>query len=343
MRYTLATHTLTGLLLAASAHAATSTPALRVQSVPGGSHYAVLGTIEAVRQGALQAQVAGRITEVLVRSGDVVRAGTPLLRIDSRAAEATSAASEAQAAGAAAQLVQARADYARAQTLRAKEYISEAAMQRAEAQLRGLEAQAAATAAQSRAASTEAGWYLLRAPYDARITAVNVAVGDQALPGRPLLTLYAPGAQRIVAQVPESAARQLQTASPALLQLDGEAGPRTVALKEWQRVAAVDTQSRSVAIRAELPADLPVEPGRMLRLLLPTTDAAPRLMIPTGAVIRRSEVAAVYVLDASGAPRLRQVRLGPTVGSQVQVLAGLADGERIATDPLGAARAARQP
>lgn len=341
MRQYLVSIALMGLTLAAAGAAGNS---WRVQAASGAGHYAALGTVEAVRQGDLQAQVAGHITEVLVRSGESVRSGAPLLRIDARAAQALSAAADAQSAGAAAQLVQARAEYARAQKLRASDYISEAAMQRAEAQLRSLEAQAAAAAAQSRATGTQADWYVLRAPYDARITAVNVAVGDEAAPGRTLLQLYAPGAQRIVAQVPEAIARQLQPSAPALLQVDADGGnATTVTLKEWHRMPAVDAASRSVGIRAELPADLAVEPGRMLRLLLPTAVANRQLMIPASAVIRRSEVDAVYVLDANGAAHLRQVRLGRTEGAQVQVLAGLADGELIATDPQSAARTAGKP
>lgn len=345
MRHYLALPTLAALSLTLAAATATAAEAgLRVHASATPGQYAVLGTVEAVRQGSLQAQVTGRITEVLVRSGDVVRAGAPLLRIDARAAEAASAASEAQAAGAAAQLAQARAEFARAQKLRASDYISEAALQRAEAQLRSLEAQASATAAQSRAAGTQASWHLLRAPYDARVTGVDVAVGDQALPGRTLLTLYAPGPQRIVAQVPESVATRLQTGAPALLDLGaGVAGDRLLPLKDWQRVPAVDTQSRSVSIRAELPNSVAAEPGRMLRLLLPTADTSARLMVPASAVIRRSEVTAVYVLDAKDVPHLRQIRLGPSANGQVQVLAGLADGERIATDPLAVTRAAGQP
>ena len=47
---------------------------------------------------------------------------------------------------------------------------------------------------------------------------------------------------------------------------------------------------------------------------------------------------AVYVVDQGGKPWLRQVRVGRTVGDQVEILAGLEAGERVALDPLAAAR-----
>jgi multidrug efflux pump subunit AcrA (membrane-fusion protein) len=46
----------------------------------------------------------------------------------------------------------------------------------------------------------------------------------------------------------------------------------------------------------------------------------------------------LYVLDPKGQPVLRQVRLGPVQGDQVEVLSGLMPGERVVSDPQAAAR-----
>jgi membrane fusion protein, multidrug efflux system len=46
----------------------------------------------------------------------------------------------------------------------------------------------------------------------------------------------------------------------------------------------------------------------------------------------------VYVISADGMPVLRQVRLGRAEGDRVEVLSGVAPGERVALDPLAAAR-----
>jgi hypothetical protein len=52
-------------------------------------------------------------------------------------------------------------------------------------------------------------------------------------------------------------------------------------------------------------------------------------------VLRRSELTAVYVLDRSGDARLRQVRLGEPAGDGlVEILAGLAAGERVSLEPV---------
>jgi hypothetical protein len=62
--------------------------------------------------------------------------------------------------------------------------------------------------------------------------------------------------------------------------------------------------------------------------------------VPRAAVLRRSEVTAVYVVDAEGRARLRQVRLGEAGDeTSVEVLAGLQPGERVALEPVKAGMA----
>jgi multidrug efflux pump subunit AcrA (membrane-fusion protein) len=67
-------------------------------------------------------------------------------------------------------------------------------------------------------------------------------------------------------------------------------------------------------------------------------------MVPREAVIRRSEVTAVYVVDDKGRPSLRQVRLGTASDeSSVEVLAGVKPGEKVALDPVKAGMATIAP
>jgi len=301
------------------------------------SSYATTGTVEAVRQGTLGAQVSGRVLEVLVRSGEAVKAGQPLIRIEADDAADAATAGAATASGAAGRLASARADFERAQRLRSQDYISVAALQRSEAALHSAEADAQATAAAANAARTRAAWRTVTAPYAGYVTEVLVAAGDLATPGRPLVALYAPGALRVIAQVPEAIAGKLQSTRPALLG-GADPGKPLLQVSSWSVVNAVDPATHSVEVRAELPAGAQLQPGQFARLLLPLKGAAAGLRIPTRAVLTRSEVTAVYVVDANGASHLRQVRLGPTEGEEVAVLSGLQGGEKIALNPVAAGR-----
>jgi RND family efflux transporter MFP subunit len=306
---------------------------------PASGVYVATGSVAAVRQGTLAAQASGRVTEVLVRNGDAVRAGQLLIRLEPGEAFDDASAAGAAATGAAARLASSQADFERARQLHEKQYISRAALQRAEAALRSAEAEARATAAQASAARTRAEWRNVTAPYAGRVVELLVTPGDLATPGRPLLALYDPAALRVIAQVPESLAPRLLAAAPASVTPRAAApGVRPLPAVSWRSVPAVDPVSHSVEVRAELPAGTALQPGQFVSLRLPLAGDATELRVPRAAVLKRSEVTAVYVVDASGAAHLRQVRLGAVVGDAVQVLAGLQRGERVALDPVAAAR-----
>jgi RND family efflux transporter MFP subunit len=308
-------------------------PTVVVGAGTGGASLMAPGQLRAVSQAELGAQAAGRVTAVLVRSGESVRRGQVLLRIDSPGARAAAEAGDAQAAAAAAQQASARADFARAQRLHEQKYLSDAALERAQAQLKTIEAQSTASAAQARAARETAGWEELRAPYDGRVTSVSVAVGDLAAPGRPLIGVYAPGPMRVQAEIPEAAAGELAADQPARIEFAPGACPGAPTLvKSWTLVPAIDARSRAMEVRVELPDLQACPPGSLVRLGLPLRSARHLLAIPQSAVVHRGELDAVYAVDGEGRVGLRQVRLGEAVGDTVEVLAGLESGERILRD-----------
>lgn len=314
---------------------ATNLATYTVSAQTEGASFTATGIIEAVRQGTLGSQASGRVTQVLVRNGDDVKAGQPLIQIEAGDSGDTAVASDAAASGAEARLVSARADYERAQRLRAQDYISVAAMQRAEAALRSAEADAQATGAQAKAARTRAAWHTVTAPYSGHVTDLWVSAGDLATPGKPLLDLYDPAVLRVIAQVPESLAARVQSGQAAELVV-GTSAPIVIAT--WRVIPAIDPLTHSVEVRAELPAGTGLEPGQFASLLLPLREASSQLRIPLSAILRRSEVIGVYVVDGNGAAHLRQVRLGPVIGNSVIVLSGLQSGEQVALDPVAAGR-----
>ena len=324
---------LSGLFAAVTAAGDLAT--ITVVRPAGGAPFAVTGVVEAVRHGTLGAEVSGRVTDVLVRSGDAVKAGQGLVHIAVGDAADTLNARSAAAAGAEARLVSARADFERAQRLRAREYLSVAAMQRSEAALRSAEADAQAARAEAKAARARADWHVVTAPYAGRVTELLVSAGDLATPGRPLVTLYDPAALRVVAHVPESLAAHLKVARAAEFVVGNAAA---VAVASWRVIPAIDPRTHSIEVQADIVAAGTLQPGEFVLLLLPIDTAAAPLQIPLGAVTHRSEVTGVYVVDARGVAHLRQVRLGKVTGDTVEVLAGLEAGETVALNPSAAGR-----
>jgi hypothetical protein len=94
--------------------------------------------------------------------------------------------------------------------------------------------------------------------------------------------------------------------------------------------------SNTFTVRIELPqGQFALYPGMFVKVAFVIGDAE-RLLIPTDALMRRSEVTGVYVVSDDGDVRLRQVRAGNTFDSRTEILAGLAPGERVALDPVRA-------
>ncbi len=206
---------------AAPALAASDAPLATAAAQAAGSARAVSydGVVEAVRQTQIAAQVPGAVVELAVHAGDRVTAGQLLVRIDARTADQGAVASAAQVQAGRANLAVAQGEFERQQQLHAKKYISAAALERAEGQLKAARAQVDAQSAQAGAARTGAGLHTVRAPYAGVVAEVPVQLGDMAMPGRPLLTLYDPAALRVTASVPQTSVTKLAGATPGAAQV----------------------------------------------------------------------------------------------------------------------------
>lgn len=328
--------------LAAGAELAT----VPAQAASGASASAFDGVVEALRQTVIAAQVPGAVVQLDVKVGDRVAAGQLLLRIDARAADQNAAASDAQVQAARAQLDVAAKDFERQKQLFQKNYISQAALERAESEFKSTQAQVNAQLAQAGAARTQTGLHVVRAPYAGVVAEVPVTLGDMAMPGRPLLTLYDPAALRITVSVPQTVAAQLVAGQLPRAEVPGlPAAAQWITPTRLQVLPTVDASTHTVPLRAELPPGLAgVVPGMFARLWLPLSGAvdgarAGAVSVPLPAVVRRAEMTGLYVLDGNGRPVLRQVRLGRADGARVEVLSGLTAGERVVADPQAAARA----
>ncbi|HEX2531458.1 MAG TPA: efflux RND transporter periplasmic adaptor subunit [Burkholderiaceae bacterium] len=302
------------------------------------------GVVEAVRQTTVAAQVAGAIVALPIKAGDVVKTGQVLARIDARAAVQNRAASHAQVQAARSALAVAAKEYERQQHLFEKQYISQAALERAEAQYRASVAQLEAQTAQASAATIESNFFVVKAPYAGMIADVPVTLGDMAMPGKPLLTLYDPAALRVTASVPQTALARLVDNRPAQVELPGlPPEQQWLTRSQIQVLPTIDAGTHSAQVRISLPGgSKAVTPGMFARIWLPIRGgAAQRLYVPVSAVVRRAEMTGVYVIDANGRPVLRQVRLGRAQNERVEVLAGVSPGERVALDPQAAAKGGR--
>ena len=311
-----------------------------VRSGAAGELAAFDGTVQAVRQTVVAAQVPGAVVALDVKAGDAVRAGQVLARLDARAAEQTAAAGDAQVRAARAVQEAADREFERQKELFAQNYISRAALDRAEEQHKSAQAAVAAQMAGAGAARTTSGFYVVKAPYAGVVADVAVVLGDMAMPGRPLMTLYDPTALRVSANVPQGIAARLDASATVRVEVPGLRERASIRPTGLQVLPTADPATHTLEIRFDLPPGLAgAKPGLFARVWLPMPAAeSGRLYVPRSALVRRAEVDGLYVIGRDGKPALRQVRVGRDAGPDVEVLAGVSAGERVALDPQAAAR-----
>lgn len=329
----------------APAWAAVDVATTLVQLAPGGRSLEIDGMVEPIKQATVAAQVGGSVLSLSVKAGDHVKAGQTLASIDARVASAGVAQSDAAVAQADAYLRNARTQLDRTRELRTQGYMSQAALDNAENQFKAAEAAVQQAQAGRSQAALARGFASVTAPFEGLVLATHLDAGDLAAPGRPVVTVYAPGALRAVVQVPASQAPLARAAQRIEVQLPDQ---RWVSPVRRTDLPTADPVSQTVEWRLDLgKADgAGLLPGQTVRVRFAnaaagataggaTSAAANRLNVPLAAVLQRGELTGVYVAQGRQFV-LRAVRTGAVQGDQIQVLAGLKAGERIALDAVRA-------
>lgn len=304
--------------------------------------YSVEGVVEAVRQSTVSAQISGRVKEINFDVGDTVKKGQVLLRIDERETEQALIGSQAQVMQARAALTQAKANYERSVQLFEQKYISQAALDKAKADYDMAQAQAAASEAGESQSALARGYAAVIAPFGGVVATRLIEMGEMVTVGKPLMVGFDPSQMRVIVNVPQYKLTEIGSHPKVNVEF--------AALKRWVPAAAVsvqpsaDARTHSTQVRITIPANMKgVYPGMFVRAHF-VVGKASRLLIPASAVVRRSEVVAVYVVDDKGAAKLRQVRLGEASGeNEIEVLVGLNPGENVALDPIKAGMAVAKP
>jgi len=298
------------------------------------SGYSTEASVEAVKQSTVAAQVSGRVSAVNFDAGDYVKAGTVIVRLSAQELSSAVAGSQAQVAQATATLANARANYERQQQLFQQKFISQAALDRATAEYRAAEAAARAARAGAGQSSAVSSYTVITAPFSGVVAARHVELGETVTPGKPLMTGFDPKDMRVVANIPQYKLAEVKAAPRVSVEIPS--------LSKWIDATGVtvlpsaDTATHTVKVRIDLPTNLEgVIPGMFARAHF-SVGSACKLSIPSSAVVRRSEITAVYVVDKNKVS-LRQVRLGtPNARGLVEVLTGLNPGDVIALEPVKA-------
>ena len=90
--------------------------------------------------------------------------------------------------------------------------------------------------------------------------------------------------------------------------------------------------SLSGRVHVGVPAKAGVRCGGFGRVRL-TGSARRAVAVPASAVVRRGQLAFLFAIDPAGLARLRAITPGETRGTDIEILAGAAAGERVVASP----------
>ena len=286
------------------------------------------GGVIAEQQAQIASRLMGFIREMNVHEGQSVVAGQRLFTVDPTDIQGQVSQAKAGLAQAEAALADAKTDYARFGNLYKEEAIPKLQWDKVRLQYQVAQQQAAAARAGLDTAASQMRYATLTAPFAGIITQKMANVGDLAAPGRPVLMLENPSKLQVQTNVSSEILAQLKQGDSVSLQV-GETGT-AVTGKIARLVPAADPATHTYLVKIDLPQGSGLKSG-MYVLAAFAIGQREGVRVPQSAVLDRAGITGVFVVDAQGVAHYRMVRVGEASGSQVEIQAGLAPGERIVT------------
>lgn len=290
--------------------------------------------------------VAGRVSTVLVKIGDFVRQGQPVLTVES--ADVDAAVSNHQQAQAS--ITQARSVLAKAQMDldREKDLFEHGAVPQKEvlnAQAVTVQAQAAVEQAQAAAEQARRRLQMLgiapnsfgqrvtvSAPISGKVMEMSIVNGEFRNDlSAPLMTIADLSSVWVTSEVQETSIRFIKPGEAVRIELaayPGEMFRGKVTLIS----DTVDPQSRTIKVRAELPnPDGRLKPEMFGNIQL-AEQSEQKPMVPASAVIAADGKTLVWRETGKGKFEKVAITTGAQLGNRIAVLDGLAIGDRVVVD-----------
>ncbi|AMR32638.1 efflux transporter periplasmic adaptor subunit [Mucilaginibacter sp. PAMC 26640] len=313
------------------------------------------GIVVSLNTVELRSQVAGFITGIFFKEGDVVTKGTPLYEIDRRKYVAAYEQARANVLSANANLVKAQKDVDRYNMLLKNDAVARQTVDQATATYETSKSQVAVAQAGLSSAATDLSYATIRAPFTGRIGISQVRLGAQVTPGTTLLNTISAGnpmgVDVVINEQDIERFYKLQQHSADTtfrLQLsDGTTYDKTGKIFAIDRGVNNQTGSIKVRVKFENQHDV-LRDGMSAVLRVLNDDSGERVQIPYKAVTEQMGEFFVFtrrdttVKDTDKDKNVRdrrdtiakqiKVTLGPRINSNVVVMKGLKPGDQVVTE-----------
>ena len=292
---------------------------VRVRTVTSGTwelRRSYYGQVAASATQEVTAVLRERILRVLVEEGQRVRAGQPLLVLESTEQAANLGADRAA-------VEEARRDYRRAKVLVQEGGLSRADVDKAYVRLRAEEAKLAAS-------RSTLGQTTVRAAVDGVVAVRDAEPGEVAEPGKLLLSVLDPSRLEAQIPLPSSELGQVRPGTEVAFSLEG----RTLNGRVKRVNPKADPATGLFTAVVALPPDRGVRPGVFLegQFLIRRKEGV--IALPSTVFLREGDQMAVYLVSGDRAVR-RPVKVGEGQGDTLEVLSGLAPGDAVVEEGVG--------
>lgn len=296
------------------------------------------GTLQGFVQTPINARASGYLKRWYKDIGSRVDKGELLAEIETPEIDQQLSQAIAARAQAAASLELARSSAERWASLRKKDAVSQQELDERESASKQARSNLAAADANVARLQQLESFKRVLAPFAGVITRRNVDVGDLidagagSTPGRAMFQLAQTDPLRIYVSVPQSYAQLVKVGQEVQIEQDELRGQKFSG-QVTRTASAIDTTTRTMQVEVLLPnKDDQLLPGAFVHVAMQLQPSR-TLVVPATTLIFRKEGSRIAVVDGSGRVHLRTVRLGRNYGETVEVLAGLADADRVVLNP----------
>ena len=283
-----------------------------------------IGTVQAIANVVVKSRVDGYITDVLIKDGQFVKTGEIMFKLDDRAARAQLEQMKAQ-------LENAKRDVARYRPLVAQAFVSRQVYDTAVANQQALQAQVDDLQAQLT-------YYTIVAPIDGRAGTIAIKAGNSIKANDlPLVTVNQISPIYVGFTLPQAELPDLRDALakgpvPVAVKPDGDDdAPIAGTLAFFDNT--VDVNSGTIAAKAVFDnAQQRLWPGQFVNVSVTERVDPDALTVPAAAVLAGQNTSYVYVIKDGKIAQMQPVTVARTIDGASVISAGLAAGDRVATD-----------
>jgi RND family efflux transporter MFP subunit len=299
-------------------------------SAPGGKgFFNASGQIEASQFANISTRTMGYVTQIHVKVGDKVKKGQALIHINNEDMEARRAQANAALNQAMARFSISKKNFERFKTLHEQNSASQKEFDDMKMQYEIAEAQVESARQVQNEIDAMLMYSNIKAPFNGVITSKTVNVGDLANPGQVLMSLETPGRYLATAMVPESQIALVKQKDTVKVYVKSNDLAMTGIVSEVSTSSQFSGGQYLVKIKLVDTPKIPLYTGMFVSTAFLGGDPTKsQILIPSEVLVKKGGLVGIYTVSSSNTAILRWLKLGRTMGDQIEVLSGLTADEQ---------------